>query len=235
MPYPENMVYLRYDFSWKTTPEIQTFGLWGIVRNEGTGSFGEWQVLVDSLATLAVDAWFEEMGMGFYSLGVKATRAIAYHYRQDHKEVLHRGEAGFDGAKAWAGTANSSMPPQNTVVASLYGYDPSGFATQRARKRGRVYLPTPSPAVIDGTGQMPPGTTGSWADVVRDWLNALTAVIPDSGGGIVSEHHFRPVVSSVAGQMATDVTHIRVGSVIDTQRRRRAQLTEVYENRAINT
>jgi hypothetical protein len=234
MPFPEDMAYVRYDFTWSTTPEIQTFGMWGIVTNEGSGAFGDWQVLVDSLAELAVDSWWSVMPADIYSFGVKAARCVVYHYRQDHKEVLNRGEVSFLPDRPWKGSATGSLPPENTVVASLYGYDPAGYAPQRARKRGRIYLPTPAPSAVDGTGTMTPTTTAAYATGVQSWLNALTSSIEPGGSGIISDHHWRPYVTSTAGQMATKVQAIKVGNVIDTQRRRRRQLTELYETRTIN-
>lgn len=235
MPFPENMAYIRYDFTWSNTPEIQTFGMWGVVSNEGVGAFGDWQPLVDTIAEKAVDTWWSVMPADIYSLGVRAQRVVVYHYRQDHKEVLHRGEVSFLPDRPWKGSANSSMPPENTVVASLYGYDPSGYAPQRARKRGRIYLPTPAPTTVDGTGTMTPSVTGSFADGVQDWLDGLTSGLGTGGGGPFADHHWRPYVTSTAGQIATKVGFVRVGNVIDTQRRRRRQLTETYEARTINT
>ena len=120
MAFPENMVYVRWDFGWKGTEEIQVTGAWGVVTQEGTGAFPDWQKLVDAIAEKGCAAWSEEMGAGAYSLGVKANRCVAYHYSQDHKEVLHRGEHAFDPDYSWAGTASSSLPPQCSIVASLY-------------------------------------------------------------------------------------------------------------------
>lgn len=235
MPFPENMCYVRYDFNWGNTGEIQTLGMWGVVTNEGGPTFGDWQEIVDSLAGLAVAAWVEHMDKSNFSSNVIGMRSVVYHYRQDHKEVLHRAEAAFTEATAWKGTAQGSWPPQNTIVASLYGYDPAGYAPQRARKRGRVYLPTPSPQVVDGSGSMTPGATGGWATMFKALVDELTSDLGTNGGGVASEHHWRPYVASVAGQMATQVTHIRVGNIIDTQRRRRAQLDEAYVDLPINT
>ena len=151
MPFPENMVQVRWEFSWKGTPEIQTTSCWGVVTQEGSGAFPDWQPTVDAIALKGVTAWAAQMGAAAFSFGVKANRVIAYHYRQDHKEVLHRGEAAFDPDHSWAGTASSSMTPQNTVVGSLYAYDPAGFAPPE----GAQARPDVPPNPVAGAGRRP--------------------------------------------------------------------------------
>lgn len=233
MPFPENMAYVRFDFNWRDSVEIQTFGLWGIVSNEGVGPFGNWQEIVEALAQRGVEAWFDNFPKTDFSRGVQAQRVVCYHYRQDHKEVLHRAEAAFADEWAWQASTGSSLPPQDTIVASLYAYDPAGYAPQRARKRGRIYLPTPAQGVVDGSGQMTLGGAGGWAGYVKAFLNDMTAELEDTGGGTLVDTRWRPYVTSVAGQMATQVSHVRVGTVIDTQRRRRSQLPETYADLAL--
>lgn len=234
MPFPENMVQVRWEFSWKGTPEIQTTSCWGVVTQEGSGAFPDWQPTVDAIALKGVTAWAAQMGAAAFSFGVKANRVIAYHYRQDHKEVLHRGEAAFDPDHSWAGTASSSMPPQNTVVGSLYAYDPAGFAPQRARKRGRMYLPTLSPAQVDGRGVLTEGQAGTWASMFAALFDDLTGTLDVAGDPVASAPHWRPYVSSGAAQDAYKVTHVRVGTTVDTHRSRRNGIPETYVTADIN-
>jgi hypothetical protein len=90
-------------------------------------------------------------------------------------------------------------------------------------KRGRVYLPPQSHVIT------PDGTIGA-ADVTQTlsgfttFLNALNAL---PHGGAVS------TVASVIGNTGSigtgrPVRHIRMGTVMDTQRRRRRSLAEAY-------
>lgn len=229
------MVLVRWDFGWKGTEEIQSVSCWGKVTQEGTAGFPDWQPLVDALSEKGCDAWSTQMGASGYSLGVKALRCVAYHYSQDHKDVLHRGEHAFDPDYSWAGTAASSLPPQNTIVLSLYAFDPAGFAQQRARKRGRMYLPTPAPAQLDGTGTLTDGATIGWVTMAKNFFNAMTGELELPDAVPTSHPRWRPYVSSVAGQASYKVTHVRVGSTVDTQRRRRNQLPERYQALPINT
>lgn len=236
MPFPENMVYIRYEFAWSTT-EIQDTGLWAEVVQEGTVAFPGWDDdLMQALADKAVEAWVQ----GFdaearFSAQVDAVRAVVYHYDQSHNNVLDRSEAAFTDANAWGGTASSSMPPQATVALSLYGYDPAAYTPQRARKRGRMYLPTPAAGDLDGTGTLSPTIQGQYLEMGQNFMNALTGVLdlPDAPPG--DSVHIRPAISSVAGSIATRVGWLRVGRVVDTQRRRRNKLAEQYVTGTINT
>jgi len=235
MPFPQDMVYIRWEFSWLQTAEIQDFGMWGTVAQEGAGPFQPWPAVTQAIADKAVSAWASEAGADNYSPEVKAVRAVAYHYDQPHDEVLDRAEAGFTGSNAWVGEATRSLPPQLSVVLSLYGYEPEAYTPQRARKRGRVYLPTPGASVVDGLGQLEATRQQTIADNSVDFLNAMTGVLSIPGEGQGGAMRWRPVVNSVAGKFVTPVGWIRVGKTIDTQRRRRNKLPEVYITEEINT
>lgn len=236
MPFPQNMIYIRYEFAWQNT-EIQDTGLWAEVVQEGAAAFPGWgDNTMQALADKAVNAWVA----GFdaearFSASVDAVRAVVYHYDQSHNEVLDRSEAAFTDANAWGGTASNSMPPQNSVVLSLYGYDPAGYTPQRGRKRGRMYLPTPAAGDIDATGKLTVTIQQQYLDMGTNFMNALTGQldIPDEAES--GDTHIRPVVNSVAGSIATRVGWLRVGRVVDTQRRRRNKLSEDYLTGTINT
>jgi hypothetical protein len=231
--FDEDMVYLRYDFNFNVDSEIQSFGIWGKVTKEGVGTTPGWQDMVDAIALKGVTTWSDEWGGGGFSPSLVAVRCVAYHYDQPLKNVLDRGEAAFDGDNAWSGSASASLPAENSVVASLYGYDPSGFVPQRGRKRGRIYLPTPGASAVDGTGRLTTANQGTYRDHMVAWFNALTGVL-DLDQSPDNIMHWRPQVVSRAGSMNTLVRFIRVGQVIDTQRRRRNAMAENYLTAAVN-
>lgn len=235
MVYPQNMVLVRWDFRWKGTEEIQSTSCWGQVFQEGAAVFPDWQPTVNAAAAKAVSAWHDSWAASNFSLGVEGVRAVAYHYDQAHNEVLDRGEAAFDGDNAWSSTAQSSLPPQNALVLSLYAYDPAGYTQQRARKRGRMYLPTISPAQIDGTGQVSVGQATTFANAGKAFMDAMQGQLDIDGEAPASQCRWRPMISSVAGQFANRVTFVRVGTVVDTHRSRRNQLTETYVNKQLST
>nr|CRY96016.1 hypothetical protein [uncultured prokaryote] len=229
------MVKVNFEFDWGTTGEIQDTGFWCLVSQDGVASFGDWDEITAAIAQRGVEAWKANIGQGNFSEPLIGRRVVAYHYRQDHKEILDRAEYGFSGANEWKGTATSPMPPENTVVVSLYGYDPSTYTPQRARKRGRMYMPTFGATQMGAGGVLASSTQQGWLDVTKNFFNDFTSALDVLEQPSLDDTHARPYVVSVAGQIATKVTHLRVGRVTDTQRRRRNRLPEEYIQAPINT
>lgn len=110
------------------------------------------------------------------------------------------------------GPGEVNVPPQLTVVASLL----TGYSRGRAH-RGRIYLP-PNMNTLGDDGMMSSTRTSDLATHVATFLGALNAVDSD-----LAVH-----VWSKVGGISRIVTQVAVGGVIDTQRRRRNELTEVY-------
>lgn len=115
--------------------------------------------------------------------------------------------------------------PQIAVVHSLRTDVTRGLAA-----RGRVYVP----AVVGkdaSTGRIPTATTaelaGSFAQLVRD-LNAVETILVGGGLEVCVVSRGRPEGAGFSAGIARPVTRVEVGNVIDTQRRRRNDLVEVY-------
>lgn len=122
---------------------------------------------------------------------------------------------GASSAPPVPGLTTADLPPQCSVVASLLtGLSGRSF-------RGRVYLPLLSMAFNADTFQIDAGQQQGVAD---DFAGMLTA-IGNAGSGV---QLITPVVYSAARDLITPVSQISVGSVIDTQRRRREGLAESY-------
>jgi hypothetical protein len=228
MAFQTDMVYVRYEFSWQDTPEIQDTGLWcHLTHPEGMEL--DWDTAVNAAAEKAVEAWVTAMPKPVFSPSLIATRVIAYHYDQLLKTVLNRGEAGFTGDNVWKGSAINDLPPENTLVLGLYSYDPASYVANRARRRGRMYLPTPGVTQIGNGGQLSEGVQLQWCQYGALLLAELQETIQ-----VPSDGHLRPQVVSRGGKGGTiasannEVTHVRMGRVIDTQRRRRNKLPENY-------
>lgn len=95
------------------------------------------------------------------------------------------------------------------------------FKTDRNRGRatnGRIYLPSPSNLVDTNTGLV---------SVDQAEVDHHAAFIRDLQTSGVDSQTTPAVVSSSSEEWAL-ITRVRVGNVLDTQRRRRAQLTETY-------
>lgn len=225
MPFPDNMVNVRWEFNWQPSGsagpiEIQDTGIWGRFPVPGGASFPDWQSLVDDFAEQAALAWSANWTPSQFSGAVKFARAVVYHYRQDHLEVLHRGEAGLPGGATWAGSGDT-LPPENSIVLTTQSYAPGVFQAKRARYTGRMYLPTPSTGLVGGDGRLSQGNAQGIVAQGKAFLDDLADTVDDVS--------FVPMVNSPTGQMANEIKWLRCGRVIDTQRRRRNKLAESYE------
>ena len=111
------------------------------------------------------------------------------------------------------------LPLQNTVALS------TRTPNTTRRGRGRMYLPAMSVGPLGGSdGLLTSAAAGHIAGTGKTLLNALkvgtfgvTAVV-------------RPVVIGSPWTTYFRITQTRVGNVVDSQRRRRRQITETYES-----
>lgn len=137
------------------------------------------------------------------------------------KYLNETGSVGLDWSAApTASTSSTNVPPQLTICASLLTEATRGLAA-----RGRFY-PPPTSVTLSATGMIESGTrdtlVGAHQTLIRD-LNALP-------GAVIGPYD---VVVLGRGGVTRPVQRVRVGSVVDTQRRRRSALQEIYTERAI--
>src|SRR5664280_3036968 len=112
------------------------------------------------------------------------------------------------------GGGGSTLPPQVAVCATLL----TAHARGKAHK-GRIYLPALAGALITygvGAGTIGGGAAGAIGDATHAFIQAINAALPSPNA--VS------VISSTGE--ANHVTGVAIGSVYDTQRRRRRSLPE---------
>lgn len=120
------------------------------------------------------------------------------------------GQAALSPARAGTQTLNS--PFQVARCVSLLTGFPGG------RRRGRFYVPANAADVVGaGTAPLPPNYLAGWAAIFDHAQVAWT------GTGEI----YLGVFSGV-DDVVTPVTQLRAGNVLDTQRRRRDSLPEVY-------
>lgn len=117
--------------------------------------------------------------------------------------------------------AMAGVPPQCTVVLSLR----SGFTLGRANY-GRMYLPHTKPAFTAGFPYIPSASTAAISLAGKVFVNALTTRIQEDTTPLLVP----TIMSAVGAGTAKSVLSVAVGNVVDTQRRRREQLTEVYDS-----
>lgn len=187
------------------------------------GNFGVNQAWLESLLP-AWQAYFTDPVMAFSAsfktLGMKASI------------ILPTGKTDLDNiatapyATPISGGKETGMfPPQVALVAQLAAASPLGLGA-----KGRMYLPGVS-ANIGLNGQLFSADTTRHANALRDFLD-----VAESGAGspgyVINASKGRPGVP-FAPPVHRRVTSIRVGSVYDTQRRRRNGLQEQYAAAAL--
>lgn len=120
-----------------------------------------------------------------------------------------------------AGSGAHSKTPQDAVVLSLR------TSTPGARGRGRLYWPAQG-ASLSSVFQMTTPTPANTAGGAKTWLQAINSAM--DGVYIAQASALRVALSvrSVTDHVCRDVTSIQVGSILDTQRRRRDALPETY-------
>lgn len=113
------------------------------------------------------------------------------------------------------GVGAPSFPGQCAVVTSLITNIPG------RRTRGRLYWPFLALGIDSETLRLTPSDAQAIATVTGTWLHDVAAAFGSTGPLI-------PSVVSLAGGTSAPIVSVRVGDVVDTQRRRRDQLLENY-------
>lgn len=120
------------------------------------------------------------------------------------------------GTLATGTNTGNMLPVQTAVTVSLRTVNTS------ARGRGRFYMPPPSAVPHLGADGLYGGSV-AMAAAAKTFLGDLALSAP-------SNVEVRPVVVGLSAQdLAFVVQEVRVGDVFDSQRRRRRQITEVYQ------
>lgn len=110
------------------------------------------------------------------------------------------------------GSSGTNVAPQLTLCHTLTTDAGRGYAS-----KGRIFPPLVS-TILGTDGLVPSGTALAAANATATLINALNAVSPSRQVGIVS---------NVGAGAERPVTGVRVGRVMDTQRRRRRSIEEV--------
>lgn len=128
---------------------------------------------------------------------------------------------------------NSPMPydhgggadinPQSTVVLSLRSGGTFGTANY-----GRMYIPHTSLQLASRSASAAPAATAACAALGRTFIGSINARVAahTAGAGVVN-------LSKVGAGTIKGVAAVEVGSVVDTQRRRRNRIPEAYSTSVI--
>lgn len=121
------------------------------------------------------------------------------------------------------GTGSANKTPQDAVVMSLR------TSTPGARGRGRSYWPALN-STLSASFQLTTPVPANLPGNTKTWLQAINTAM--DGVYIAQASALRVALSvrSVTDHVCRDVTSIQVGTVLDTQRRRRDDLPESYSS-----
>ena len=128
-----------------------------------------------------------------------------------HAEVVGAGPAGGGSADA----------PQLCTVVSFGTVVHRGHAS-----KGRVFIPGCAQSTITATGEISTGAAGDIRDEMKDRLDHINGILSTA----FSANMRLAVMSPLGAGLSHSITDVKVGRVIDTQRRRRRQLDEAYSD-----
>lgn len=176
----------------------------------------------DSTAGLAADvasAWTTLMATAalntFYNTGIVYSQVnVSELGATPAAPIITSAQAAITGAGA---SADAGLPAQCSPCVSLT------TATAGSRARGRMFLPPPDVTAVGTSGRL----SSTFRSAAVTALDTFFATMAGNAATCV-------VVSAVGGVWTTyTVNTIRLGDVVDTQRRRRNAIAEVYTTAAI--
>lgn len=192
-------------------------------EDSGGGNFGIGAGFLEAAAA-AWQTFFTGSGAGIHNQykcnGVKAAIILP-----DGKTDLANVETFSYPTPISGGFGGTLYPPQITLVAQLAAASPVGLGS-----KGRMYLPGVCHA-MNNNGQISVTEGQNVANALRTFLDACETA-PGTPGYVINASKGRPGVPFTA-PVNRRVTQVRVGSVYDTQRRRRNGLTETYWSAAL--
>lgn len=183
----------------------------------------------EATATAVLNAWrtfFEHSGswisQNYVTTQCKVARVFANGLQDPENTFYAYPATTLDGAVA---TSVRLYPPQCTLVVTLLSDRPRGKAS-----KGRMYLPGAVPEVGSNL-KINSTIVGTIADNLKTFFDAL-AVSADVPGELILAARGTGLTPGLTAQNDF-VETIRVGDVMDTQRRRRNGLVESYVSRVL--
>lgn len=218
--------------TWSVDSQIvnRTETHWGIVGNWKLSHLG---------ATFSPDDYLNDQAAPAFATWMQALPAHSDQCRMDWlklsvigtngREVPPPGQTqGTPMTLTWTSSSPAGLnggdllPIQNALVASHRTH-----VTGR-RGRGRMFIPGFTASIVNHQGEM----TSTSTDNTRAAQIALLEALALDVGGLVSVS-VRPVVTGLPFTNYGVIDEVRVGNVMDTQRRRRGSLVETYSIGAV--
>lgn len=176
-------------------------------------------IVAGAVADAWSTAWPGLNGMSqFFDEGIAYTEATAAKVLDPTiMQLSAAAHAQFTPPLAGTSTMGGMLPSQCALAVSFT----AGVRGNGTPLKGRTYLPAPTAGYLDAAGQL--GT--SFRDLIHQYFKAFVQQL-NNGGHFVS-------VTSRTEEITQPVTVLRVGNKIDTIRRRRNELPELYIEGAI--
>jgi hypothetical protein len=177
----------------------------------------------DAMATYLLDAWrvFFNKGDTSISSQYSTTQCKVAQFLDTGRTDLTKVHYAFPTTALVGGNASETLPPQCSIVATLLSDRPRGLAS-----KGRMYLPGIATAV-GINGKMSTIRRDTIALNLRAFFNTVRAGTDFTDRPILVAKGIGPLPALTAQN--DYIQTIRIGDVIDTQRRRRNQLVESYK------
>jgi len=190
---------------------------------EGSDATAPTQAAIDQIR----DAWatFFTSATSYISSAYTFTQAKAALIDDTGHTVLDSVVYAYPAAAVVGGRAAGHLPPQCALVVTLLSDRPRGKAS-----KGRMYLPGFAGS-IELTGKIAAGNRDSIATNMKTFFDSMVgdADIPDQLILAAKGTGALPALTAQNDFVET----IRVGDVVDTQRRRRNGLVETYTSRVL--
>nr|CRY96058.1 hypothetical protein [uncultured prokaryote] len=218
-------VQISFDLIDGSTPTDTAVTGFYVLRHHRSGNPTDWPFDTTALANLVRTLWIAEISPTLFSSNVRGQVVKAYHL-DTNGHALDEGVAPFDPTDfPWQGSAPQSMPWETSIVLSTYGFGAGQFVQDRARKRGRMYLPPGGTNQVAGAGLL---SGPSQSQLVSDFSNFLNGVqgAEINGGSAGVDDYWSLVIFSRTGGYTTQMERFDIGNVFDVQRRRRNRQVE---------
>lgn len=221
---------LPTDVDWSAADDLRNESAWDIVN----GFYGQLPLgvtfqpddwLNDQVAP-AVAAFFNQPNVVHDNVRVDSLTAYAYTDGRVAQTAAGAAKCTLTWKSAQrpdGAVTGVALPPETAIAVSLT------TAVTGRRGRGRFYLPQNGTGSLstDNDGSLKPTVTQGIANSAAAFLSATTFTAP--GGSVEVD----PIVTGEPFIRYARVRGVRVGSVVDSQRRRRNAIPEVYASAAL--
>jgi hypothetical protein len=206
---------------------------WDVIPESGTHTNGNWDTTTQfsiagpASATIDVQSYMEDyvqptmetfFGTGTTSTQVKLDSLKISPIGSNGKVILSRTVHSVANTDIHGDASGNLMPMQCSVVGSWR----TGVVGRKGR--GRIYLPPMPTSIMGAHGHLDSAWVGDARTNLVTLLEGLgyTPTLGPFAGAL------RPIVTGAPWTDYGVITEVRVGDLVDTQRRRRRQMVETY-------